>query len=168
MSQIESQRKHISKTCICKKKKKSLPGIDLEPCSISQTRSPRKEALQAIKYKCIQFYIFPLSLSLSLSVFLWLFNNEAENVGIAICRCRKSWQLASLPVKELVAVRPTPREFLTKGAPGLPSLSHTHTHTQTAKDTWEGPNPLVIISKIRKSPPLRGVVCSQGGANQSG
>ena len=113
-------------------------------------------------------FIFSLSLSLSLSVFLWLFNNEAENVGIAICRCRKSWQLASLPVKELVAVRPTPREFLTKGAPGLPSLSHTHTHTQTAKDTWEGPNPLVIISKIRKSPPLRGVVCSQGGANQSG
>ena len=27
---------------------------------------------------------------------------------------------------------------------------------------------LVIISKIRKSPPLRGVVCSQGGANHSG
>lgn len=44
--------------------KNALSGIDLGPRSISKIRSLREEALQPIKYKCIQFYIFPLSLIL--------------------------------------------------------------------------------------------------------
>lgn len=52
MSQVETQRKCISKTCICKNKQ-NLSGIDLGPCSIRKIYALRKEALQPIKYKCI-------------------------------------------------------------------------------------------------------------------
>lgn len=76
MSQIESQRKHISKTCICKKEKKKLYQeltLNLVPSA--------KPALQGKKLfnpsnTNASNFIFSLSLS------LYLLNNEAENVGI--------------------------------------------------------------------------------------
>lgn len=113
------------KPAFVRKKKKSLPGIDLEPCSISQTRSPRKEALQPIKYKCIQFYIPPptpsLCGSLTMRLKMWELHLQMQKV-LAVgqspcksaCRCSTHAQGVS-----------------DKGGPWTAlSFTYTHTHKQ--------------------------------------
>ena len=68
MSQIESQRKHISKTCICKKKKKNLyQELTLNLVPSAKPALQGKKLFKPSNTNASNF-IFSLSLSLSLSL----------------------------------------------------------------------------------------------------